>query len=241
MTTDTLRPRRVARRAAASAVVWLTLAGSVAAPARAVPKSGDAVLVNGRGTAPVGGGGSTTLFSIRLPDGAACPGDSEEGQYRVQSFIVPATVDPGTVRYRGTRPVAENGWALYGVDTRTFVNAATAKAAAPGGEGVIINVPVFSFGVFEPGMIPAGRYVAGIACSLFAETVRYWSTEIVLVADAGESAGFAWTVVDPPPGAAPTRSTPQGGRLLTLGVAVAAAGSLALRGRARRRRAAVQA
>lgn len=190
----------------------------LASPAFAgVPKTGDAVVVSTTGTHdPIAGGGSTTTFTIRLPEGAACPGDSEEAQYRVQSFLIPASADPGAVVYKGQRPQLEGAWALYRTDTTTYMNAPTNKAARAGGEGEIINIPNVSFKVFSPGMIKAGRYHLGIACSRFAETKRYWSTDVDVTADPGDKpAGIAWKVLDPP-----ASGTGAGGSLPVLPFAV---------------------
>lgn len=184
--------------------LWIVVAAAVLAvsvvlggPALAVSRSAGAVVVDGADrTKVLGRGGSSTPFSIRLPDGAACPGDSEQGQYRVQGFLVPAAADPGEVVYKGLRPVVDGAWALYRTDTTTFMNAPTNKAEEPGGEGRIINLPVLSLAVFEPGMLVIGRYHLGVACSLFSETKRYWSVEVEMVADAADKpAGIGWQVV----------------------------------------------
>lgn len=166
--------------------------------AAAQEPAGTVVVIDAEDGAPLEAGGSDTAFRVQLPDGAACPGDSEEGQYRVQSFLVPVDADPGALRYEGLHPQTEDGWALYETNTNTFVNRPTDRADEPGGEGRIVNLPPFSFAVFEPGLLPPGRYHLGVACSLFGETELHWSTEVAIDADADEPAGISWTVVDPP-------------------------------------------
>lgn len=192
------------RRAETSATIVLAtvaLATTLLVPSPARAQSAeDAVVVDPDGL-PMTGGSGDTPFSLHLPDGAACPGDSQDGQYRVQSFLVPVTADPATLRYQGLHPETDDGWALYEVNTNTYMNRPTAVATEPGGEGAIINIPSFSFAVFEPGMLPLGRMRIGLACSLFAETERHWEAQIEIVADEDDLAGISWTVVDPPAGA----------------------------------------
>jgi hypothetical protein len=214
--------------AALLAIMLLT-----AAPGQAQsPGDGEAVVVSAEDGSPITGGGGDTTFSLALPDGAACPGDSEEGEYRVQSFLVPASVDPGGLQYKGLRPQTEGGWALYEVDTTTYMNRPTAKATEPGGEGTIINIPAFSFAVFDPGMIPLGRARIGIACSLYSETERYWATEVEIVADDGDPAGIAWTVIDPPTDAAQGDDSSSA---IPVAIAVAVGTGAVILGRRRRR------
>lgn len=191
---DSLRPLGRAATAAFFVVAVLT-AGASGAGATG-ERAGDAVIVaGGTGSSTMGGDGQSP-FSIRLPDGAACPGDSAESQYRVQSFLAPEAVDPGSLVYKGLRPRADGAWALYETSTRTYMNAATDMASTAGGEGAIINLPSFSFAVFDPGMIAPGRYHIGIACSLWTETERYWSTMIEVTVDDDDAAGIAWTVLE---------------------------------------------
>ena len=50
------------------------------------------------------GGGSATPFGLRLPEGAACQGDSADDSYRVEAFLVPEGTDPGSVVYGELAP-----------------------------------------------------------------------------------------------------------------------------------------
>jgi hypothetical protein len=70
---------------------------------------------------PLSAGASNTPFGIRLPDGAACSGDSATGGYRVQSYMVPTSVDPATLVFGAAGPdplgLGDNfAQALYDVD-----------------------------------------------------------------------------------------------------------------------------
>jgi MYXO-CTERM domain-containing protein len=234
MTAVTTRPTRRPGWAACTAIWALTATALLTgAPQAGAQSPGEVVVVSGADGSPITGGGSDTAFSLRLPDGAACPGDSEQGEYRVQGFLVPASVDPGTLEYKGLRPQTDGGWPLYEVSSITYMNRATDKADEPGGEGTIINIPAFSFAVFEPGMVPLGRAHLGIACSHYGTTERYWATDIEVVSDDADPAGIAWTVVDPPAPADEGSSAP-----VTMGLAAVALAAAVGVGRRRRRSAA---
>ncbi|HVT78001.1 MAG TPA: hypothetical protein VHD87_13285 [Acidimicrobiales bacterium] len=186
--------------AVAAGVVWLaTLVG----PAFAVvgPRAGRAVVVGTDFVTPLKGGNSKTKFSLAVPRGSACQGDSADGQYRVQSFLVPAKVNVGTLLFQDLKPQADDSFVLYDTATLPYWNTFTDKADTKGGPGRIIDIPVLSFAVFgeQPGLLKPGRYQVGVACTLFAKTTRYWSSDIVITADPhDEPAHIAWRVVDPP-------------------------------------------
>jgi hypothetical protein len=86
---------------------------------------------------------------------------------------------------------------------------------------VIVNVPSFSYAVFSPGMIAEGRYHIGIACTLINDTVKYWSTDIVVTSAAADKpAGFRWRAAEP---ASTTSGRSSRGVLALVGVAAASA------------------
>src|SRR5688500_17497792 len=60
-------------------------------------------------------GGSATKFAIDLPDGASCPGDSKDGEYRVDTYMVPERVDPSSLQFASNGPEPQ----AYG-DYETF-------------------------------------------------------------------------------------------------------------------------
>jgi len=194
-----------ARLGAALVLAGLLGVGAVAAGAAAGAqdrpegeRAGSVVVSEPDGTA-LAEGGSATPFVLRLPDGAACPGDSVDEDYRIQSFIVPDGVDPGGLTYESTKPAGEGRWALYAVNSNPFVQGLTAMAAQPGGPGLIEDLPVFDFVVFPPGTLAEGPNRIGIACTQFNETVRYWDTELVLTdAPQDESAELTWVATATP-------------------------------------------
>jgi hypothetical protein len=141
------------------------------------------------------GGSGSTSFSFVLNGKSECQGDSADGNYRVQSFIVPQTVDPKTLRFESTKPVGEGNWALYDVNTRPYVQDLTSVADAPGKPGRIDSIPQLSFAVFPPGTLAPGLYKMGIACSLMNDATRIWETTIEISEDLNDSpANIRWIV-----------------------------------------------
>lgn len=189
------------------------------------------VIEGGGSSEPSGGGGSETTFSLRIPGTPECPGDSADENYRIQSFIVPADVDPASLRYFSVMPVGEGRYALYDVFTSPYIQALTAKATKPGGPGPIVNIPDLNFAVFPPGRLPPGRYTIGIACSLFNETVRFWDTDIQLSSAPDDQPGqMRWRVLDTPADAAGSDDPPTWVPLVGLAV-LAVGGAIVVRRR----------
>jgi hypothetical protein len=147
-------------------------------------------------------GGSSSPFTITLPNAAACSGDSASGGYKVQSYMVPQGVDPGTLAYGNAGPTP----------TATGANFRKPLYAASGGTafanrftdvntGVITGIPSFSFAQFQPdgaALIPPGTYNVGIACTLGTGAAqvldKYWNATLEIVADGADPNGIAWTI-----------------------------------------------
>jgi hypothetical protein len=215
--------RRAARLAARTGVIgsgvmlsltlWgLSLSGMPSASA-AIDAGAVAVIhpIDGSPTSgdPLSSGGSATAFSLLPPTGAGCLGDSANDNYRVQSYVVPSSVDPGSLTWDASGPVPNSVGASF---SQPLYNAETSGAYVdeltldnPGSPrprpGEVINVPAFSFGVFEPGNLPAGTYNVGLACTLGAASAtqldRFWNVQLEVVEDvADEPAGITWSVVE---------------------------------------------
>src|SRR5262245_64190200 len=89
-------------------VFGLPLAGVPRASAAA--SAGTATMVSPFDGSPQAGqpldeGGSATAFSLLLPTGAACTGDSSNSDYRVQSYFVPASVSPSSLTFDFSGPI----------------------------------------------------------------------------------------------------------------------------------------
>ncbi|HSL74725.1 MAG TPA: hypothetical protein VK853_09660 [Ilumatobacteraceae bacterium] len=172
-----------------------TSAASVDAPVDA----GAVQLLNPDTRAELTSGDSNTAFTIGLPPDASCPGDSANDDWRIQSFLVPASDDPGALRYGIIRADGEGRFAIYTVQTQPYVHALTGQNPAPGLPGRIPTIPPLSFGVFPAGTLEMQNYRLGIACTLYRETAKFWDTEITLSAAPEVQPGeFRWQVVGAP-------------------------------------------
>ncbi len=186
---------------------------SASPPAIASANAGPAQIVGGPGTTsgvPLDSGGSATVFAVRLPVGAACTGDSASGGYRIQSYVVPAGVDPDTLTFgnQGPTPVGTGSsfrQPLFTTGTTRYVNITTGIAPTPGGGGPIPSTPGFSFaylGAAGATSLPAGAYNVGLACTTASapggNLDNYWNVQMTFAADPADTpAGVTWTVEDP--------------------------------------------
>jgi hypothetical protein len=163
-------------------------------------RSGDVAVVDvNKRSAQVPHGGSATEFSLEPPSGAMCPGDSMNDSWRVQTFIIPAAADPGTIQYGVNGPTGEHQYSVYDKFTAPVVDYLTVPNPGPGQPGRIDMLPPMSFAVFPPGELPDGRYRIGIACTYFGKTANYWDTEILLAASAGDKpAHLVWRLAVAP-------------------------------------------
>lgn len=201
--------RRVARdlARAGAALCALMLVVSLGSAVTGDPRAGAAAVDGGALTVNQGGsnplvpitsGGSSTAFYLAPPSGAACPGDSATGGYRVQSYMVPSTVDPTTLTFglTGPSPTGEGAdfrqplWTSLG---STWVNKTTAVTT-----GLLLNLPTISFAWATSGLttLPAGTYNLGFACTknAGAQLDKYWNVQLTVAASAGDPLGFAWSV-----------------------------------------------
>ena len=155
--------------------------------------------------APIFLGGSATKFYLQTPAAAACSGDSASGGYRVQSYMVPASIDPATLTFDSNGPIPNGTGAslrqpLFAGGS-IYVDANTAVATTAGGPGAITGNPVFDFSIFGtagPTVVPNGTYNVGIACTLGAASAtqldKYWNVQLTFTADANDQpSGIKWT------------------------------------------------
>lgn len=188
------------RRTAIAAVVLLgTLFVSVDAATAAGTREGDLVLVSASSHQPIDHGGSATRFSLRLPQDASCPGDSAHDQWRIQSFLVPASVDPAPLTYELQGPKVEGGFPLFDVATHPLSQLLLRENDVAGKPGYVDTLPDVDFKVFPVGMITPGTYRIGLACTIWRKTAKYWDTSIVVVASSKDHpAGFEWRLASAP-------------------------------------------
>jgi hypothetical protein len=155
-------------------------------------------------------GDSTSAFTFRLPEGASCPGDSANDDWRVQSFLVPAETDIGALRYRASRPDGEEYRSLRYLDGDIFAMELTNPNPAPGMPGEIVALPPMTFAWFPTGSVQPGLYKMGIACTEPSWQVeRFWDVTVELEsAPEVEPGGLRWRVVEA--SGAPSLSDPSG-------------------------------
>ena len=181
------------------------------------------------GCKPLEEGDSATAFSLLLPTGAACTGDSANAGFGVTSFMVRGSVDLDALEFHpitGPEPQAVGDafrQPLYEVGSGSaYTGRQTADATTAGGPGPVINIPAFdlSSAGFQSGNIPAGTYTLGIACIKGPpgadQLDNYWTAQMEVTADAGDPVGIAWeAVAGGGPGS--STSTSAGGSSTTAG------------------------
>lgn len=165
--------------------------------AEAAVPAGTAQITQAGLTTPLNSGGSATDFSVILPQGAKCPGDTAHDGYHVFSYLVPHGVSPTQVSFKGIVPSKYFGFIALG--EYYFGAADTAPYT-----GLVVNIP--SFFVFSR-LTPAELFAAadkraswqgGIACvDVKGHVTNYWATSFVFTASSSDPGGFTWAVADP--------------------------------------------
>ncbi len=188
-----------------------------ATPAFATPPSPQ----TGATLSPTSGIGSTS-FNLSLPIGASCPGDANAG-WRVNTYMVPATVDPATIQWNNSGPVpiatgTNFRQPLYSPTGDVYSSLFTAAADTPGGPGLILALGPADFEVLAPGDIPAGAYNLGIACTngpaSTTQLDKFWNAKMTITANpAGGAAQVSWAVGAVPAAPTLTAVTPADGTL----------------------------
>ncbi len=171
---------------------------------------GDVSIVKGSDpSSPVRNGKADSEFRVLLPSGSTCPGDSATGQWRVQTFMVPVGVDPGTLKYSGAGPEGTDQFPLYTADAaqHSWVNKVLPLNTSTDPATTIPALPIFSFSAISVVKVTEGSYRVGVACTLFGATAQYWDTVVdVTGSSLGNPASFRFTVPGAP--APPARSGP---------------------------------
>jgi hypothetical protein len=155
----------------------------------------------GTATLDPASGASATDFAVALPAGAACSGNSASDNFRVQSYMVPGTVDPATLTFNSGGPVPEAGQfrtPLIAASGDPYVDGLTSVPAG-GGPGLVTGLPLFNYALFLPGEIPGGTYNVGIACTQGlpspTQLDKFWNARIDVTA---VETGITWAgAVDP--------------------------------------------
>ena len=187
---------------------------------------------------PLREGDSTSAFSLRLPEGAACPGDSANDDWRVNTFLVPADTNLDTLMYQALRPDGEAYRSLRYLDGDIYVMEMTNANPGPGQPGLLTPIPPLTMAWWDAGTIPPGPYKIGVACTDAVGAVqRYWDTSVELTAAPEvDPGGLRWSVVDNP-NAAPTEPPSNSSTtwvILLVALVVVVGGVVVIRRRQRR-------
>lgn len=219
------RPRWILASAALAATLALGTSAAGRVVAAGAPVDGDAgaiALVSPTSGGELNQGDRETRFVVQLPPAAACPGDSANDDWRVQSFLLPDGTDPLQIEYEGDVIVGATGWPLYGGDTVPYTNQMTGANERPGQPGLINEPRRMTFAVLDPGTLTDGRYRIGIGCSvgIRGQIKRYWDAQIEISGDRADDPGaMRWTVVE---AAAPAESGGRRGLIVAGAVVVLA-------------------
>lgn len=189
-----------------SGVAAMAVAASVAPFTTVAPAAAAGTPQNPGADVTPTSGNSETALRVLLPSGASCPGDSANADWRVQTYMVPASVDPGTLTFGSAGP--EPGGLgpsfrqpLFTTTGSPIIDQQTANADTAGGPGRILDLPEANFSAagFQPGDIPPGAYNIGVACTLGpadADQVGpYWNLTATFIEDAasGGPAAVSWS------------------------------------------------
>ena len=194
--------------------------------------AGDAVIVDAVDTnRELGEFDGNALFRLRLPDGATCPGDSANDDYRVQTFLVPDGTDLSTLTYELTRPTgSDDYWGLRYVDGEWSLQEMTDQNPGPNQPAAIVDYAMpFTFARYDEIDLEPGRWKVGVACTPVPgwNVERYWDADILLEdAPEVESIGLRISVV--PTDLAPSKESGGGPVYPVFIVALAAIAAVAL-------------
>lgn len=167
----------------------------------AFPSSGRAAVTAPDRVMPLRSGGSGTLFSLALPSGSRCAGDSAHGGYRIYSFLLPRKIDPVTDTFPQTVPGR-----YYGMYTETRYYGADAVATDT---GQVVNIPAdLTWQRLSAPMLLSGsriaEWTAGLACVNSSGVVEnHWDAYFLFAASSADPGGFTFVVQDQ---AAPSQS-----------------------------------
>jgi hypothetical protein len=197
----------------ASGVVALAIVGVApllnALPAAAATLAGAATVKTAGGAADLNAGDANDTWTLRLPAGAACAADGNNGG-RWHTYMIPGSQNPATdLAFNGTGAVVGASTGTSG--SGTFKNnlystgGVPVRGQAPNlGDAAVINIPNMNYTVWTAGQIPSGEYNIGIACidlDLGSAIDNFWNRKITVTYPGGDAAGaqIGWVVGTVPP------------------------------------------
>jgi len=203
--------RNISLRRVAARTVGLGLAGALlfgalqGASASASTLGGTATIANPSNSQPLASGGSTTLFTVTLPQGAACSGDTANNGYHVYSYLVPKGTTITSLTFVGQ---PSQGYGLFDSGGNYYGPQNTAITT-----GQIVSIPnnfewapLVTGGVLTVAQL-SGVWEAGLACANSSGTLTdYWNTEVTFTASGSDPNGFTWAAVPGVPSLTPEAS-----------------------------------
>ncbi len=198
------RMDKVAAKAAVGAMMvtgGLSFLGAQAAPAATANPGGPAIITTSDFFTPLNSGGGDTVWSIKLPPGASCSGDTATNNFHVFTYVAPSTVDPATLHFGSAGP-DNNPQAFPLVDDGGSPQIALNTGIGTG-QVPVPALPRMKWGnpptPFDSSLIPPGTYNVGIACADGAGVNdKFWNVQETFAGDPTVFTGpnaFAWTVV----------------------------------------------
>jgi hypothetical protein len=191
--------------AALAAVATLAVAGL--SPASASTVNGIATTALPSNDTYLASGGSNTLFTVTLPSGAVCTGDTAHDGYHVWSYLVKQSQSIAATTFSASTGPSQ-GFGLYESDLNYYGPVNTAQNT-----GQIIGIPNdFSWGAgvaggsfTAPDLLytggTSGIWEAGIACANSAGTLTdNWNTEVTFTSSLSDPNLFTWSAVPGPSG-----------------------------------------
>jgi hypothetical protein len=222
-------PRRLIRTAARAALLVAigVFVNGIAPDAAGAASARSAEIVRPGGVIPLTSGGSATPFGLAIPEGAACPGDSAHDGYYVDSYVVPATSDPGRIYFPGE--IATVGTQLVTLSGEPYTAQTTAEYS-----GDVVLPPPFSWSQYanDPKTLPPGTYNVGLICvNRHGHPAIYWNTRVTFRASPADPGGFTWSVPSSPATSGSSSAVPIAAAGAAIALIVLAGGFLLVRSR----------
>ena len=212
-----VRRRRRAVRTALGAVLVAASAGVLfrSEPSNAATLNATATITDPGSGQPLASGGSETVFTVTLPSGAACSGDTANDGYHVYSYLVTKGTSLSGVKFVNFPSVG------YGFVDNTGTYYGPANTAINTGQ--VIGIPTNFEWAPLTNSVPlstllgggsSATWEAGIACAdTNGNLTDNWNVELTFNADGSDSTGFTWTTAGG--GGGTTTTTSAGGTTTT--------------------------
>jgi hypothetical protein len=212
--------------AALTGVATLTLAVVGMGAATASTLNGVATTATPSNDNYLASGGSNTDFTVTLPSGAVCTGDTAHDGYHVWSYLVEKSATISSTTFSDNTGPSQ-GFGLYESDLNYYGPVNTAQTT-----GQIIGIPNdFQWGAGVSGGSftaadllytggTSGIWEGGLACANSSGVLTdNWNTQITFTKSTSDPNGFTWSAVPGPAGSAIAAITSANNTTFTEGTA----------------------